>query len=306
LSYRRSPGHFSSDGAPAKGPAELQLPLAQWAHHLSEGFVTLAHEVQGFESSHGVFVFADAAGCADKSTKPAPLWFRVRLAGGLKIRTLEGSAFMKPPRPTPLRVAVRAGCPVPPPPCIQMEKIVPLPTGFTTAHTRHAFVITRRWYKPYVFLLLFFALFWNGFMVVWMTMAFSREAWAMVAFGLLHAAVGFGLIYYVIATFLNRTDISTDPNHLTVRHFPVPWFGNKKLDVLSIKQLYTKQHVRRSNNREIVTFRLFAVTEDNREHELLTGLSDPGQAEFVESEIEAILQIDDRPVAGEFDRHTRR
>jgi hypothetical protein len=86
-----------------------------------------------------------------------------------------------------------------------MSAIVPLPENLSIVHDRGTFIIRRRWFSPIVFFFVFFALFWNGFMVVWMSIALNQGQWIMAAFGSIHALVGLGLIYFCVANFLNKT-----------------------------------------------------------------------------------------------------
>jgi hypothetical protein len=91
--------------------------------------------------------------------------------------------------------------------------------------------LRRRWFEPGLFGLLLFVIFWDGFLVVWYSIAFFAVAkqpgdnglWMMVLFPVLHVAVGVSLTYYVLAGFLNKTQILIDGLDLHVRHRPIPW-----------------------------------------------------------------------------------
>jgi uncharacterized membrane protein YhiD involved in acid resistance len=161
-------------------------------------------------------------------------------------------------------------------------------------------IIRRKWFSFMAVFLAFFALFWNGFMIVWMTMAISSGVWIMAAFGCIHAAVGICMAYFAVASFVNKTDISVDPNYLKVRHYPLPWKGATEIRVHSIKQLYCKEKISRSKNGVNVTYQVNVITEDNREQKLLSGLQDSSQAHYIEKEIEAVLGIQNQAVSGEF------
>jgi hypothetical protein len=177
--------------------------------------------------------------------------------------------------------------------------LTPLPANLEILNDRDSLIIRRKWFSPLAFFLVFFVIFWNGFMVVWMGMAIKNEIWIMAAFGSIHAAIGIGLAYFCVASFVNKTDISIDPNHLKVRSYPLPWGRQKKISVHTIKQLYTKRKVTQGKNGTSVSFSVFVITNDNREQKLLSGLSDDTQAKFIEREIESILGIENVSVAGE-------
>lgn len=182
----------------------------------------------------------------------------------------------------------------------QSQPIVPLPAQLEIVYDRDALIIRRKWFSAVAFFLAFFALFWNGFMVVWMTIAISSGAWIMVAFGSIHALVGIGMAYFCLASFLNTTDVSVDPNYLSVRHYPLPWGKNKKVRLHEIQQLYSKEHVSRGKNSTSITYRLYIVTQDGREQRLLSGLQEISQAHFIEREVENIIGLEDIPVSGEY------
>ncbi|MDP8223971.1 MAG: hypothetical protein P9L99_11475 [Candidatus Lernaella stagnicola] len=58
--------------------------------------------------------------------------------------------------------------------------------------------------------LLFFTLFWCGFMVVWNGIGIATGAWVMVAFGLLHDAVGVFLAYLVLWQWIGRETLHAE------------------------------------------------------------------------------------------------
>ena len=177
--------------------------------------------------------------------------------------------------------------------------ITPLPQNLELVTEFDAIVIRRKWRSPTAYFLAFFSLFWNGFMVVWMTLALSSGAWSMAAFGTLHAVVGVGMAYFTIASFLNRTEIRIDTSFLQVRHTPVPWRGNLRIPVHEVAQLYCQERVHRGKNGVNVTYELHCVDTRNRQRKLLSGLTDAAQARYIETELENILGIVDRRVTGE-------
>ena len=177
--------------------------------------------------------------------------------------------------------------------------ITPLPekieiiTGFETI------TIRRKWMSATAFGLLFFSLFWNGFMVVWMSIAISQGTMIMAAFGTLHAGVGIFLAYYTICLFINKTDIEVSSSFLSVTHHPLPWFGKKNIPVHDVSQLFCEKKVTRNKNSTTITYEVHVVTTDNKKKKLLTGLPESDQATFIEKEIETTLGIKNRPVSGE-------
>lgn len=174
------------------------------------------------------------------------------------------------------------------------------PPNFIVEQTYGGLRIVRPWRTWSAWVLLFFAVFWNGFMVVWNTIALSQGVWIMSVFGLLHTGVGLFLAYWVATRFLNRTTIEKDRGFLAVKHGPLPWPGNKKLPLDQIVQLYCKEKVSHGKNGSSTTYQLHAIMKDNKHEQLCGGIETPGHAIFLEQQIEAALGITDRAVTGDY------
>ena len=87
-----------------------------------------------------------------------------------------------------------------------IEKLdVPMPKKFKVNTLGGRLEIARKWFSSKFIALTFFTVFWDGFMIVWFGIALSQGIWIMAAFGTLHGAVGIGLLYYVLAGYLNKT-----------------------------------------------------------------------------------------------------
>jgi hypothetical protein len=89
-------------------------------------------------------------------------------------------------------------------------------------------------------------------------------------------------------------------NHLTIEHGPLPWFGNKQLDPIVLKQLYVKERIQQNKGKRHYSYELHMVTWDGRNQKLVGGLATSDQAFFLEQEIERFMGIADQPVPGEF------
>jgi len=109
-----------------------------------------------------------------------------------------------------------------------------LPKRFTVENWGPELVITCRWFNHGVWFLLLFCIFWDGFLAVWYSAVIAGlvngKMGAIVLlpllFPILHVAIGVGLTYSVLCTFLNRTVIRASVAELTVRHGPLYWAGN--------------------------------------------------------------------------------
>lgn len=174
-----------------------------------------------------------------------------------------------------------------------------LPKGLQVDNWGGELRIVRSWFSWAILFLVFFCVFWDGFLVVWYAIAIHEQQIIMMLFPLLHVAVGVGLTYFCIASFVNKTWITVSMGQLTVRHGPLPWPGNRSLFTHDIEQLYVTEHIHRGKNSTSTTYRVNVKKKDGDKVKLASGLQDADQALYIEQEIEKHLNIADRPVPGE-------
>lgn len=179
---------------------------------------------------------------------------------------------------------------------------VPLPKGFTV--TRGAgLVVVRRWFSPKFLFMLFFCLFWDGFLLVWFGVAAGgRAPLVFFLFPLIHVAVGVGLTYFTLAGLLNSTTVSASGGRLSVRHGPLPWAGNLDLGTSEVKQLFCTEKVTRGKHGPSYSYEVSYRGPGGEAKTLLKGLDAPEQALFMEQRLEKHLRIEDKPVGGELPR----
>ncbi len=177
-----------------------------------------------------------------------------------------------------------------------------LPQRFRVEEDGVSTRITWRWFNPIIHIFLaFFCVVWDGFLFTWYGLTLSSEEVPLIAllFPLAHVAAGVGLTYYTLAGFVNRTTVDVSRNHLTIRHGPLPWPGNKELPGRQLTQLYGEEHTRTNKGQTTTTYHLLAVDRAGQKMKLLTGLEDKEQVLYLEQALERRLGIEDAPVAGE-------
>jgi len=180
------------------------------------------------------------------------------------------------------------------------KRTVDMPPGYTVDMQGVELVITRRWFSPTFIFLLFFCIFWDGFLVFWYINALKPGALLMMKlFPLLHVGVGLGLTYLTAAGFINRTRVRVGPAELNIKHYPLPWPGNRTLQRQEIDQLFCEERVDSGRNGVSYTYTLSVVGPGGKRLRLIKGLASPEDALFLEQKIEGYLGITDRPVAGE-------
>ena len=176
----------------------------------------------------------------------------------------------------------------------------PMPGNVTVDNHGTGLTLSYRWFSYKFIFLVFFCIFWDGFLVFWYSQALSGNApLMMILFPLLHVGVGVGLTYYTVAGFVNRTIVDVTREGITIHHAPLPWPGNKTVPAFEITQLYREEVISRSNRGTNVRYRLSAISRDNKKIKLISGIDAADVALFLEQEIEKWLNIKNVPVTGE-------
>jgi hypothetical protein len=184
---------------------------------------------------------------------------------------------------------------------------VPMPKGYKIDEFGRELTITYRWFSAAAFSLLFFCIFWDGFLVVWYVAGFNglmngQMGWmalVVLLFPILHVAVGIGLTYAVVCMFLNRTEIRITAGDLSVWHGPVPCPGNCRLPTGEIKQLFVTENEHRGKNGCRYSYDVNAMKQDDTKQKLIGNLQDIQQALFLEQKLEQHLGIVPQHVPGE-------
>jgi hypothetical protein len=175
-----------------------------------------------------------------------------------------------------------------------------MPENLSIEHRNDGLTLSYRWFSGKFIFLALFCLFWDGFLVFWYGIAFSQDApWIMLVFPLLHLSAGVFLTYYTIAGIYNRTIITVGQGKLSIQHGPLPWPGNRTLQGSEINQLYPEEVIARGRNGPQISYRLSAVSNDNKKIKLLSGFDSPDSIRFIERQVEMWLGIRDRRVEGE-------
>lgn len=182
-----------------------------------------------------------------------------------------------------------------------------LPKEFTVNYFDDYMQITRTWASLKIIGLIFGAAIWN---FVWISNDFleilsSDRELLLKLFCLVFIVGGAFLIYYIIASALNKTEIYVNKNTIAIQHHPIPWPGNKTIEAKNIKQIYVKRIEKRRENRTYVSYGVSGLTFDDQNIKLLPGLKDFHSAHFVEKNIEDYLGIEDEEVAEEQRRPKR-
>jgi hypothetical protein len=164
------------------------------------------------------------------------------------------------------------------------------------------------WYSHAVWFMLLFALFWDGFLLVWYGAAVGSltsgknlgNLWFMLLFPILHVAVGVGFTYAVLSMFVNRTVIKIASGELSVWHGPLPTWGKCRVSTADITQLFSTEHCHRRKRGHSYSYSVTALLTNGERMGLITNLQDSFEALFLERFLEEKLKIANQRVPGEF------
>jgi hypothetical protein len=202
------------------------------------------------------------------------------------------------------RAAVPAGerhPPGGPPPLPPITPLLPKSNRFRVEEFGGVLRIHYRWFTPVYIFLAFFCVAWDGFLIFWYSIALgTRAPWIMAVFPIVHVAVGLGLTYATLAGFLNSTTVEVGQGSISIRHFPLPWKGNRTLASDQVVQLHCEQKRSQSKNGVSITYDLFATMAGGEKLKLLGGFTDPAEPKQLEIQIERHLRIPNRSVVGEY------
>ena len=173
-----------------------------------------------------------------------------------------------------------------------------IPEGLDLIQTQSGVIIRKSWFSWLVVPMVFFVIFWDGFLVFWYFMAFHSPKHGpqamMLLFPLLHVGVGIGLTYFVVSSFFNKTDVTVSFSGVQVSIYPLPWPGNKQVAAGEITDILVRERSAGNNNynynnRRISYAVMYAV--ESRKERKLVSFSQSDQAEYVANAIRMALQL---------------
>ena len=189
-------------------------------------------------------------------------------------------------------------------PQFQLREPIDVPAAFHVDDWPSEFKVRWRWFRGLYLVLGIFCGFWDGFLVIWYAGAILGGApWMFLVVPLLHVAVGVGLTYVVLGGLLNSSTLRLAGGELSIEYGPVPWKGGRRLAAREIEQLYCQYRANPSKGSQTTNvYDVHAILSDTSDIVLVSGLTEPLQALYLEQQFEQRLGIVDRAVDGEMPR----
>lgn len=115
--------------------------------------------------------------------------------------------------------------------------------------------------------------------------------------------IGSFFLFKAISLLLNTTYLSATAFELRSEHRPINFLGwkNEKIPRSEIIQLYVERYeVSRSNDRPNYAYNLLVMLKNGEAVKILSNLKKSETAFYLEHQIEKYLQLEDRPMDGEY------
>ena len=183
------------------------------------------------------------------------------------------------------------------------HEVVHVPSGVDLTEYRDSLEITLDWRRSSSSFLFMFSLFWNGFMVVWCSIALMNGAWPMLLFSIPFIAVGVWLLYSSVGYMFNTTTFFVDEHFLAVEHRPINFLAqrDKYYTPEEVDQLYVKRHSPgESNGRKVYAYEVHLKLKNGKDVNLIKNLKSEDAAWFIEQRIEQYMGIENRKMPDEW------
>lgn len=191
----------------------------------------------------------------------------------------------------------------------EQSEPVTRPSGITVKESGVNRRIIQRWYSSRFLVIFIFCIFWDSSLITWYSRAFweHNSHWLVKMFPIPHLLLGLGLTYYTFCGLLNRTTFETGSSGLSIRHWPLPWFGIREYDIHQIDHIHygakphreSKDEDKRDRDPAVLNllpiFKLYVVTKDGKSQKVLPARLRLDQVKYPKKELERDLGIADRP-----------
>ncbi len=147
-----------------------------------------------------------------------------------------------------------------------------------------------------------FTLVWNLILLPFVLIAIFFGEWHMLLFSSLHILVGVGMLFRLLAIFINTSHLNVTRRWLNIRTSPIAWpfRRNRRIPVQDIRQLYVTQYEEsRTNDRPNYAYALHAILKNGEKLKLIRGMN-LETMRYLEHEIESFLRIENVPVKDEY------
>jgi len=187
-------------------------------------------------------------------------------------------------------------------PAARPRPVAGRPRSVVTSDANGALTIKYRWFSAKYIFLVFFCLFWDGFLAAWYAVALTTGNVMGLVFPILHVVIGIAVTYATIAGLVNTTTLRIDGYRLRVIHHPLPWGRAVDLGIGDVQQLFCDERMTRGRYGASYTYNLNALLRDGTRRKVISNLDAPELPIYLEQHAEEWMGIRDEPVSGELTR----
>ena len=180
-----------------------------------------------------------------------------------------------------------------------------IPTGIDLVEFDDGMEIRFNWRRAGNSFNLMFGLFWNIFLAVITTVMVAVGNWPVLLLLIPFYLVGIYMIYLSVGYLVNTTTIFVDRHFIAVEHRPINFLvqRDKYYTPEETDQLFVKEESPGTKNgQQVLTYALFIRLKDGKEVRLIQNLHSADSARYLERQIEQYLGIENRRIAGEYER----
>lgn len=171
-------------------------------------------------------------------------------------------------------------------------------------------IIRRKWRSLRTVIIAAFMIFVTAFFVPDAVSSVSISALSepLTWLKLIPLGLSLGLAYGLAASYFNKTDIAIGRGKVEIKHYPIWWPGQKKVNANDITQIYVTEKVTHHGDRHshdvhathstTTTYQVHALDRNNKRKTLIRGLEDKDEAKYIETNMEKALNIKDEHVSG--------
>ena len=188
------------------------------------------------------------------------------------------------------------------------EEIYHIPPGIEVLKIESMLEIMINWRRSGKYFMLFFAIMWNlmlGFMII---SAFASgmpgaESLFLSLFMLPFIGVGGYLLYSGLGQIFNTTYVTVNSRHLSIEHKPLNLLTkrDKFFNRDNVEQLYVRRYsMGTTNGQPVYAYTVMMQLKGGKSYILVQGLRSLESARYIEQEIENYMNIEDKPIRGEW------
>ena len=154
---------------------------------------------------------------------------------------------------------------------------LPLPASINLKEGPDLLVITFKWTR------------WAGYLLLFLYAIFMITCLQTASAFLFLICQMF--LYIGLSCVLNATIITVDIKKLTIKHAPMPWFGNCSIPLRYIKQLHTTRIVNENADGFAISYNygINAILHTKKDIKLVDVFNNPDEADFVKQKIAQYL-----------------